>query len=151
MAGSGFTLLGTKMTSDQVVYAATQGDVAPSTYFLVIGSTAVQKYRRNEIITTVKLLRDRSMKLLSTAADMVTNTQSVSVQAVPNNVKTFTVNAAYTTIGHVFAAGVIELGLSGAAYVQGLNSGNPSHMGSSQLYAAVEEILHAYMRLNSAD
>jgi hypothetical protein len=160
MAGLGFVLSGKKMTSDSVVFNATQGTRADGVFYAAVGTTAAAKYRRNEIITTWELCRDRLMKAMGFSGNILTTTQTelVCKVALPN-VKNYSIVKQATTVAP--EAGNIIFGFSYLAptFVTGVppdevtwpHGGRPQKLGSLGLDAALDEIIHAYLRIKSKD
>jgi hypothetical protein len=155
MAGLGFVLSGKKMTSDSVTYNATQGTRADGVFYAAVGTTAAAKYRRNEIITTWELCRDRLMKAMGYGANLLTLTQTelVCKVALPN-VKNYSIVKQATTVAP--EAGNIIFGFTFLAKTFTdvtifPHGGRPQQLGSLGLDAALDEIIHAYLRMNSKD
>lgn len=156
MAGYGFVLSGKKMTSDSVVYNATQGTRADGVFYAAVGTAAAAKYRRNEIISTWELCRDRLMKAMGSPANYLTLTQTelVCKVALPN-VKNYSIVKQATTVAP--EAGNIIFGFTYLAPTFFVdpdtfpNAGRPQQLGSVGVDAALDEIIHAYLRMNSKD
>jgi hypothetical protein len=147
MAGSGFVLNGRKMTSDAVVYSATQGTRADGVYYASIGS-GISLKRRVEIVDAWQFAKDRLMKAMGYAANQLTLTQTELVCKVPlANVKGYTIVKQATTVAP--EAGNLNVGFSWI--VATIKTGRPQQMGSLSLDCAVDEIIHAYLRMNSKD
>ena len=158
MAGQGFVLKGTEMTSDQVVHNAVQGTRADGVFYASIGAS-IAKYRRNEIINAWELAKDRLMKAMGFPANFLTLTQTELVCKVPlANVKGYTVVKQATTVAP--EAANLNLGFSWKVARTGAGTGpdpyvyiqgRPQQLGSLGLDCAMDEILHAYLRMNSKD
>lgn len=158
MAGQGFVLYGEKMTSDQVVYSATQGTRADGYFYASIGAS-IAKHRRVEIVNAWEFARDRLMKAMGYAANQLTLTQTELVCKVPlANVKGYTIVKQATTVAP--EAANLNVGFSWKAARTGAGTvpdpyvypqGRPQQLGTVGLDAAVNEIIHAYLRMNSKD
>ena len=153
MAAKGFVLSGKKLTSDAVVYTASQGAVNSGNYFAVIGANT-SKYRRNEIITTWELARDRLMKVMGKAANILASGEQLICKVELAHVKNYTVVKEVTATG--FSSDLISVGFT---YLPPTftdvtvfpHGGRPQQLGTVGLDVAVHEIIHAYLRLNSKD
>jgi len=147
MAGQGFVLNGRKMTSDAVVYSAVQGTRADGVFYASIGAS-IAKYRRVEIVNAWEFARDRLMKAMGYAANQLTLTQTELVCKVPlANVKGYTVVKQATTIAPEDA----NLNVGFSWIIATIKTGRPQQLGTVGLDAAVNEIIHAYLRKNSKD
>ena len=158
MAGQGFVLYGEKMTSDQVVYSATQGTRGNGYFYASIGAS-IAKNRRNEIVAAWEFARDRLMKAMGFSGNQLTLTQTKLVCKVPlANVKGYTIvkqattvapEAANLNVGFTWKAARTGTGTVPDPYVY--PQGRPQQLGTVGLDAAVNEIIHAYLRKNSKD
>ena len=147
MAGQGFVLSGEKMTSDSVVRNATQGTRADGVFYASIGAS-IAKYRRVEIVNAWEFARDRLLKAMGYAANQLTLTQTELVCKVPlKNVKGYTIVKQATTVAPEDA----NLNVGFSWIVATIKTGRPQQLGSLGLDCAVDEIIHAYLRMNSKD
>ena len=159
MAGSGFVLSGKKMTSDAVVYSVSQGARADGVFYATIGGT-IARHRRVEIVDAWEFARDRLMKAMGYPANLLTLTATELVCKVPlKNVKGYTIVKQASTVGPEDANINVGFTYLAPTFTTGVppdevihpNGGQPQKLGTVGLDAAVSEIIHAYLRINSKE